>query len=485
MKFSPSSSSRLGLAVVAIAYVALDYWRERAQWLSPSYSELIQPGLWGSLTILALFEAPSYKHWGLEIRALPKFLWALTFVVAMLFTEVVMVHWVTAVLGLDWHASTDPLPDPGQWLLLFLNERLPPPLVALLRARLLELHHFLMLFVLLAFSVLFNCIPAPGLGLAARYCVAMGIGRLLRFATFCSTVLPSPRPWCAAHRFWGTPPYPHPWAQKYFTPYAQNEEMIREILRRDECFAPVPHYPAEYVPTTWGIWSFLATLLRPPDPLGYAGSAGDDKLFGVVRPGGGCNDLAFSGHMVVAVLTACAWQEVNPGWLSWLLWLLTFHSAQREIRERQHYSVDVVVALYAGFFIWHFTAFVHRFPLRIRKTPPTNITSSSKNPSLDSQGQGNTQVEKPLLDRLRKATKDGDLDQVKDIGHLLLDRLREAAKEGDLEEIREILETDEVKKGVVQEGKGQAALPLWIIGVGVILVCSWIAIILFKVMVGG
>lgn len=125
-----------------------------------------------------------------------------------------------------------PLPDTGQWLLLALNEKLPQGIVELLRAPIIGLHHFLMLFIMLGFSVLFDCVEAPGLGLAARYIFTMAIGRLLRAITFTSTIVPSARPWCARARF-SVPAYPHPWAQKYYVPYSADANAIHQLLRKD------------------------------------------------------------------------------------------------------------------------------------------------------------------------------------------------------------------------------------------------------------
>ena len=41
-----------------------------------------------------------------------------------------------------------------------------------------------------------------------------------------------------------------------------------------------------------------------------------------------------------------------------MIWLLVLHSAQREIRERHHYSVDCVVAIYVGVLLWRMTGFI-------------------------------------------------------------------------------------------------------------------------------
>lgn len=51
----------------------------------------------------------------------------------------------------------------------------------------------------------------------------------------------------------------------------------------------------------WGSMKFLADFLRPTV------SEGSSWFSLLKKAGGGCNDLLYSGHMVVAVLTAMAW----------------------------------------------------------------------------------------------------------------------------------------------------------------------------------
>jgi hypothetical protein len=41
-----------------------------------------------------------------------------------------------------------------------------------------------------------------------------------------------------------------------------------------------------------------------------------------------------------------------------VIWLLVLHSAQREIWERHHYSVDCVVAIYVDMLLWRMTGFI-------------------------------------------------------------------------------------------------------------------------------
>ena len=108
-------------------------------------------------------------------------------------------------------------------------------IVEILRAHLFVLQHYMMLFLMLAFSVLFDFVKAPGLGLAARYMFSMGVGRLLRVMTFVATILPSARPWCAQGRF-NIPRHPHPWAQKFYTPYATDAQRIRDLLTQDMAY---------------------------------------------------------------------------------------------------------------------------------------------------------------------------------------------------------------------------------------------------------
>ncbi|KAL6634203.1 hypothetical protein ACP70R_026874 [Stipagrostis hirtigluma subsp. patula] len=335
-----------GLGLAAAAYVGVDYLRR----LSPEWHARLQPALWAALALATAVRAPFYRRWDAELRAAPRFLAALVFMLAALLCEAISVRFVSAVLGLQWHRSTAPLPDTGQWVLLALNEMLPQSVVDLLRAHIITLHHYLMLFIMLGFSALFGCIKSPGLGIASRYMFTMAIGRLLRAVTFLGTILPSARPWCAEARY-QIPDHPHPWAQKYYVPYASDPDVIRKVIREDMPYAAVQDYPGEYIPE-WGQMSFLIDILRP------SAEEGPSWYHLLKKSSGGCSDLMYSGHMFVAVLTAMAWTEAYGGWFSVVIWFLVLHSAQREIRERHHYSVDCIVAIYVGILLWRMTGFL-------------------------------------------------------------------------------------------------------------------------------
>ncbi|KAJ7514056.1 hypothetical protein O6H91_23G024500 [Diphasiastrum complanatum] len=324
------------LGVAALCYIAVDYLRV----VSPLWHERLRPLLWGFFALAAASRAPFYAHWNSEVRTALSFVACLIFMLACLVVEAISVQFVTAVLGIDWHWATHPLPDTGQWLLLALNEKLPSTVVEVLRAPLIGLHHYLMLFIMLGFSVLFGCVKAPGLGLGARYMFTMGIGRLLRVLTFVSTILPSARPWCAQARF-KVPNHPHPWAQKYYVPYASDSNAIHELLKRDSIHAPIPDYPPEYVPN-WGIMSFLVDLLRPLN-LDTSNVGGESWFNTLKRAGGGCNDLVYSGHILVSVLTAMAW-TVSFGYLSCIL------LRERFVRGTTTVLMSLLVYMWGSFF---------------------------------------------------------------------------------------------------------------------------------------
>ncbi|XP_015071455.1 uncharacterized protein LOC107015639 [Solanum pennellii] len=401
-----------GLGFAAIAYIGVDYLR----FISPAWHDRLQPALWTILAIAAIIRVPFYKHWSSELRSAIPFIFAMLFLLSALLFEAISVRSVTAVLGLEWNSDASPLPDVGQWLVLSLNEKLPQTVVNILRARIIGLHHFLMLFIMLAFSVLFESVEAPGLGLGARFMFTMGIGRLLRAITFVSTILPSARPWCASARFL-VPQHPHPWAQKYYVPYATDSNAIRNVINWDTAYADPGEYDPEFRPD-WGSMSFLIDFLRPTAPEGS--SAWYHLL---KKASGGCNDLIYSGHMLVAVLTAMAWTEAYGGYSSALIWIFVIHSAQREIRERHHYSVDVVVAIYVGIMLWKMTGLFW-----------------------------------PMKDR-SKATRLRRLEKIQG-------RLMRAAKDDDIEQIRELLKEVEVSSHVRENSSSKA---MWLFSGGTII----------------
>lgn len=81
------------------------------------------------------------------------------------------------------------------------------------------------------------------------------------------------------------------------------------------------------------------------------------------------------------------------------------HSAQREIRERHHYSVDCVAAIYVGILLWKMTGFIWS----------SKDTSKARRSAKLEEVQG----------RLMHAAKDSDIDEIRKV----LDEVELAGKE--------------------------------------------------------
>lgn len=92
----------------------------------------------------------------------------------------------------------------------------------------------------------------------------------------------------------------------------------------------------------------------------------------------------------------CFWpQEAYGGWTSALTWILVLHSAQREIRERHHYTVDCIVAIYVGILLWRMTGFIWS---------AKDATKTKRLAKLDE-----------VQSRLIHAAKDSDIDEIRDL----------------------------------------------------------------------
>lgn len=109
-------------------------------------------------------------------------------------------------------------------------------------------------------------------------------------------------------------------------------------------------------------------------------------------------------------------QEAYGGYSSAIIWMLVAHSAQREIRERHHYSVDCILAIYMGIFLWKMVG-----------------------------------VFWPVKDK-SKSTRLNKLEKIES-------RLVQAAKDADMDRVRELLKEVEVSGQVRQESSSKA---LWV-----------------------
>ena len=91
----------VSLSSVAASYLLFDQFKEAFG--KTQYSEWLQPILWCTLASLALIRVPWYKNWAKELKALPKFFLSVLFFSVAISSEVIMVHFATVILGLDWH----------------------------------------------------------------------------------------------------------------------------------------------------------------------------------------------------------------------------------------------------------------------------------------------------------------------------------------------------------------------------------------------
>ena len=208
------------------------------------------------------------------------------------------------------------------------------PLEQLLLYPLGETAWFMFVVLALAFSVLWDQVPYSGFGMMARYCWTICLSRIFRMVSFLLTVLPSPRPGCYQERFPEEPLQPQPWLE------------------------------------------WLAIGFRE------------------LRGTGGCNDLLFSGHCSFWLQTCLMYRafyrvrgvrdrpqqqqqqqqqhRMRPSrwcfsvvrWLPakllpYLLWTMLVHTAVRDVLEKQHYSVDMFLAVVVTWLVWTQTAWIY------------------------------------------------------------------------------------------------------------------------------
>ncbi|CAN1801275.1 Protein PHLOEM UNLOADING MODULATOR [Linum perenne] len=328
-RWSMASRPFDGLGIVTISYVTVDYIHH----LSATWHERLQPIVWSLLAVIAISRVPFYKHWSAEFRAVIPFLASLLFLLACLLLEAISVRSVTTVLSLNWHwfccLKFDLLPDlvrHHQAAHMGPNMLNSPPQ-----------RKTIGYYAYRSKSGKLTC-PRFKKGMAtAAYRIRCRANATLKERIQATKLLSSmdlnvqphisdptalARPWCAAGRF-QLLTYPHPWAQKYYVPYASDSNAVRQILQSDWAYdflhdlalpvlfnltcisaAEIEEYPSDYRPD-WGVMSFLVEFLHPihGERLAWYNL--------LTKAGGGCNDLIYSGHIFVVVLTAMAWTNAK------------------------------------------------------------------------------------------------------------------------------------------------------------------------------
>jgi len=189
---------------------------------------------------------------------------------------------------------------------------------AFFRWRWMETLPFLFAFLAVAVSPLWDQVPYSGFGIASRMTLTMALSRLIRCACFMSTILPNPRPGC------------------YRRKYPRLPDSAWEVL--------------------------LVPWMRK---LSFSG---------------GCNDLIFSGHCGAWALTPLVIQTYYPGHRGCvlLMWVSLAQTAARDVLERFHYSVDMILAVLCVSAVWTWLAPVYpeteMVPERRRASPPDRVS---------------------------------------------------------------------------------------------------------------
>lgn len=68
---------------------------------------------------------------------------------------------------------------------------------------------------------------------------------------------------------------------------------------------------------------------------------------------GNCNDMMFSGHTAISILCLIFLMEKFKGIIIYLYMFLVMAIAILSIAVRNHYTIDVVMAFFVVYFVWH------------------------------------------------------------------------------------------------------------------------------------
>eukprot|EP00775_Hariotina_reticulata_P013409 gene13409-13537_t len=269
--------------------------------LFPFLEHYIQPPslVWKLLLVASLgvisYKVLTFQRWSDEYPYLSRFLACFTAMVVELLWENIMV-WIVSATDLRKYDDPPGLQDNGEIVLNYLAGK-NILLNWFINGKWANIMHFLGCVLCLAFSVAWNQHPFSGFGLMARFCLTICFSRIIRTASFMSTVLPSPRPGCYRRRF------------------------------------PPP-------PSTW--WDIIWVGIRE------------------LRGFGGCNDLVFSGHGAFWTLAPLTFQSYYPNRFSTaLLWLGLIQTSIRDVIDKQHYSVDMILAVVVTWAVWDWLRWVY------------------------------------------------------------------------------------------------------------------------------
>jgi DNA mismatch repair protein MutS2 len=311
--------------MLVLAPITEHGWRVVPGWVAASLATAA--GLELARRILA------FRRWGDEYPHVGRFcLWFCLMIAELLF-ENFMVYFVSAT-DLRKYEDVPALQDNLALLLDAAKTRRPLFWKPLLEFRWAGTVHFLCAALFLAFSVAWDQVPFSGFGMMSRFFATMVVGRLVRVAAFCATVLPNPRPGCYARRF--PPPPADAWGVL--------REGFQQLRGMGGCNDLV-------VSGHGAFWTTAPLMFR--SYYGFGGfSGGGGGLAGAGGTSGGGGGGATATRKTATKNTMGLAVQV-------VLWVCLLQTAVRDAMEAFHYSVDMLLAVVVTCAAWSWTRSVY------------------------------------------------------------------------------------------------------------------------------
>lgn len=265
----------------------------------------------------------TFRRWGDEYPHVGRFCAWFGIMIAELLFENFMV-WVVSATDVRKYEDVPALQDNVALLLDGVKERHPLTLKKLLEFRWAGTVHFLCAALALAFSVAWDQVPFSGFGMMSRFFAATVVGRLVRVAAFCATVLPNPQPGCYARRF--PPPPEDTWGIV--------REGFKQLRGTGGCNDLV-------VSGHGAFWTAAPLMFRSYYGGGFWGGGG-----GGGSAAGAAAATTRKTHVMSVVVQA-------------VLWACLAQSAVRDALEAFHYSVDMLLAVVVTAAAWSWTRSVY------------------------------------------------------------------------------------------------------------------------------
>jgi uncharacterized membrane protein YgcG len=304
------------------------------------------PGwLWAALAAAGALELArrilTFRRWSDEYPYVPRFCAWFALMIVELFFENFMV-WIVSATDVRKYEDVPALQDNVATLLDALKERSPSLWRPVLEFRWAGTVHFLCAALSLAFSVAWDQVPYSGFGMMSRFFATTVVGRLVRTAAFCATVLPNPQPGCYRRRF---PPPPETLAGLV-------REGFRQLRGMGGC--------NDLVVSGHGAFWTTAPLMFATY---YKSSSGGGGGGGVARSGGRGGGRGGGSSSGGSTPTTTSSPLAPERWMSTavqlVLWTCLVQTALRDALESFHYSVDMLLAVVVTSAAWHWTKKVY------------------------------------------------------------------------------------------------------------------------------